>query len=184
MTVEKLACPICHSKYTLEEAVVTGAMRELVDLAAEFGPVWKLVEEYTECFRRSQWAGVTFKKKLRLTKEMAALWRTNKFQFEGKRYRADRVAIRAALEVTCNMEKFGFTDHNYLKRVMTNNGAQRLSAEGLTAGEERLKEEGRRRKGKKSDESQVTSDEFVTAAEHKRRHKIKDLAGSIGKEMP
>ena len=177
--MNKLVCPVCQSKYELEEAAVTTALKEMVALAARFGKVWSLVEEYVETFRTSQWGSLTIKKRVRLLNETLKLWETGEFEFRGRRYRTDHARIRSALDTVCNLDKFGFKNHNYLKSVLKD-GAKRISAAGETAAEERKREKNRRQRPEmKAGKAEAT----MTAKEFKSRRGIESLADRIGGDL-
>jgi len=180
--MKSLTCPVCQSKYTLEEAATTGALRELVALAARFGKVWGLAEEYMDAFRTQQWGSVSLKKRVRLLLELIRLWETGEFAVNGKHYRADRTQIRAALNTVCNAEKIGFNNHNYLYKVLQD-GAKRISAAGETAAEERKRENNRRRKSEVGSRKTDDSDGPMTAAQYRDKEGIKSLADQIGRDM-
>src|SRR4030042_968276 len=129
----KLSCPVCQSKFTIAEMAHDAALREMVDLAAYFGKNWGLVFDYTECFRQETWGPVREQKRLRLLKEIRTLFEKNEFEIDGKRYRTTWAAIHGALRATVDADKFGFKNHNYLKRVLAGLPHEKLSAEGLTA---------------------------------------------------
>lgn len=137
-----LQCPVCNSKFTLDAAAKEEATRELIDLAAFFGKHWTLVNEYVDCFRVSQWASVGTKKRIRLLQDVRRLFEGRVYEYDGKRYRAELANVTAAIRAVADAEKFGFKNHNYLKKVLLND-AERVSAEGLTAKEERAREEKR-----------------------------------------
>lgn len=170
----KITCPICQSRYDLEEAATTAALREMVALASKFGRTWGLVEEYVDTFRTSQWGSISLKKRVRLLQELARLWQSAEFEYNGKRYRTDHVQIRAALNTVCNSDKWGFKNHNYLKKILLD-GAKRVSASGHTAAEEREREAKPR--------TEETGEKDMTAAEYKARKGIESLADQVGREM-
>lgn len=185
----KLICPVCQSMFLLEQAAHEALMWEVVDLAGKFGRNWELVHEYIDTFRQEQFGSVMLKKKVRLLKEIWRLFDTNSFEYQGKRYRTDWARILAGMTVVVNVDKFGFRNHNYLKKVMVA-GAERLSVEGLTAREEE-KREGKRRSGEagkrgpsyaKASEGREES-ETMTGPEYKKKKGIESLADSIGKRM-
>ncbi len=177
--MNKLVCPVCQSKYELQEAATTAALKEMVGLAARFGKVWGMVEEYVETFRASQWGSITIKKRVRLLNEMSKLWETGEFEYNGKRYRADRAGIRAAINTVCNADKFGFKNHNYLKAILKD-GAKRVSASGHTAGEEQKRETSRGQRTEDRGQTADDGDTVITAEEFKSRKGIKSLADQIG----
>ena len=107
------------------------------------------------------------------------LWETGRFEFEGKAYQARQPLILSALAAVCGLEKSGFKDHNYLKRVMVNQGAEKLSAEGLTAREEQDREQ-KRLFGRERDQG---GDEEALAPEEIRRRArqvVEKIGGSFG----
>lgn len=168
----KLICPVCQSKFSWERAAHEALLKEVIDLASKFGKNWELVSEYLDCFRQEQWGSVGLKKSVRLLKEVWGLFEKNEFSYQGKRYRTDWARINAAMRSVVNADKFGFKNHNYLKRVLMGEGAERVSAEGLTAHEEREREEKRRISHRPT---QTDADEEITAIEHLKRHGLKSL---------
>lgn len=136
----KLTCPFCSGKFILEEGVRTKIMIELAEVGARLNKSWLLAWEYSDAFANQKHGTVTPAKRLRLFKELAKLWDACMFEFDGKRYKTSQSKIMAALRTVCDAEKFGFRNHNYLKRVLVAD-AERVSAEGLTAREERGREE-------------------------------------------
>lgn len=177
-------CPVCGSKCDYDQAARDQLMREMIGLAAFFGKDWDLVNEYVDCFRLDQWGQVLSKKRVRLLEEVKRLFIVQTVEVDQKRYRADRTAITGALRSVCDLEKHGFRNHNYLKKVIVTNGAERVSAEGLTAKEERKRSEPQ---GPDSSivtrHSSLPEERPMSAAEYKRRQGIKSLAATIGKEM-
>jgi len=144
-----LICPRCGAEFTLAGAIAEKEQREIADIAAKFGPSWRLVYEYTDCFRKQEFGGMQRAKRLRLLKEVARLFETNEFRYEGKRWRTTWAEVLAAITQICNAEKFGLKNHNYLKVILVKT-AKRVSAEGMTAAEEaesqRRKAQGKNRK--------------------------------------
>jgi len=106
------------------------------------------------------------------------LFEGNEFELNGKRYRTDWARIIRAMTAVVTANKFGFKNHNYLKRVMVEE-AERVSAEGLTAKEERERSE----VGGQRLEAEDRKDEGMTAEEFKRRRGIESLSDMVGKEM-
>jgi hypothetical protein len=192
-----LHCPVCHSKYTVDDLIREGIRDDLIDLAAFFGNVWPLVNEYCDCFRSGQWGSVGEKKKVRLLQELKTLFEKAEFECDGKRYRTDRAAVLGALRAVCDAEKFGFKNHNYLKRVLlsgsgktesgrthrsapTGKRPERVSAEGLTALEENDREKRRAQAPGREDNEEG---EIVRVDEFMRRKGIKSLIDAVGQKM-
>ena len=139
----KIICPVCCSKYDLEEATKEKLHRDMVALAAKFGRSWELVSEYLDCFRQSPWGCITLKRRVALLKEVWKLFEKAEFEYKGKKYRTDRARILEAMNKTVTTQPFKFKNHNYLKSVLVGD-AEKLSGEGLTAKEETRREEKRR----------------------------------------
>ena len=179
----KLCCPICQSKYSMADLVHEATKNEMIELASKFGKNWALVFEYTECFRTSQWGSVREQKRLRLLKEIWRLFERNDFEIDGKRYRTDWGKILGAIRVTVDADKFGFKNHNYLKRVLLGEGGDRLSAEGMTA-EEEEKREIRRRQGDRAGNGPgaVNEDKIITAAEAAKNKGLTKLSDIFKKK--
>jgi len=115
----------------------------LTQVLAGFGKWCPLIWEYTGAFATRRLGAIAPAKRLRIVTELARLWETGIFAVDKKRYRITRDGIVQGLRTVCDLEKFGFKNHNYLKRVLMPD-AERISAEGLTAGEEARREEDRR----------------------------------------
>lgn len=145
----KLTCPVCMSKFAPECLDAAAEFSELIELAARLGSVWALANEYLQAFRLVQGGAITIKMRLRRLREITDFWETGNFEFGGRRYRTDRTQIKNAMLTVCNAQKVGFSNHNYLKRILLN-GAEQVSAEGLTARDEQEREDALRRRGTQS----------------------------------
>lgn len=135
----KLICPRCQHRIDLDTAMNMNDLRELAEVAARLGDLWGLANEYVNSFRADPDGRITPQKRLRLLKDVAKLIEQCEFAFQGRRYRTDRMWVHNALMDVCNAQKIGFKNHNYLKKVLLAE-AERVSAEGLTAREERRRE--------------------------------------------
>ena len=138
----KLMCPKCGSRFKMEQAVRELEQAETHDIAAKLGQHWRLVFEYSECFRQSEYGDVSLESRLRIFRSVARLFDTGIFSYRGRSYRTSWHEVTTAMTEICNMAKWGFRNHNYLLTMLTK-GADRLSAEGLTAREEREREHAR-----------------------------------------
>jgi len=138
----KLICPKCGSGFEVDEAVKALEHREVRDIAAKLGEHWRIAYEYTDCFRMSEYGDVRPRRRWALLKEIASLFDTGIFQRQGKRYRTNRDEIGKAMATMCNRNIWGVKSHGYLVAILMKTG-ERISAEGLTAREERGREEGR-----------------------------------------
>jgi len=154
-------------------------MLDLAGMAARFGKSWPLVWEYTGTFATRYLGPIAPAKRLRIVRDLARLWESSIFQVQGKRYKIDKAGIIAGMLTVCNSEKFGFKNHNYLKRVLMTD-AERVSAEGLTAGEERQMDEGRRTK----DRCPVSEERMTpeAQAQFKKKLGINKFSDLIGKK--
>jgi len=172
----KLICPHCEQEFDLDQAIRESEHREMADIAAKFGKSWLLVYEYSDCFRQSEFGNVPLKKRLRIMKEILFLFDRREFQVKGKKYRTEWNTIISAMMEICNMQKWGFRNHNYLKAVLVK-GSDRLSAEGMTAQEEDERGKGRRQKaeGKAAAVQHGQQKGDITAEEYCARHGVKSL---------
>ena len=139
----KLMCPKCGSRFEMEQAVRELEQSEVHDIAAKLGQHWRLVYEYSDCFRQSEHGDVSLTKRLRIFRSVARLLEQSIFTFRGKKYRSSPFEIVRAMTEICNAQKWGFRNHNYLLAILAQ-GGEKLSAEGLSAKEERKREESRR----------------------------------------
>jgi len=180
MTTDRIRCPYCDRLFDIEQLEMAEIFRERVGLAARLGSAWHLVNEYVSCFAQSSEGRIALKKRVRLIKEMIRLWENCTFEIDGKRYRTTHQDIMQAITTVCNMDKYGFKNHNYLKRVLCDS-ALRISAEGMSAKEEAEREESRRRQAslfRKDDEDPV--ERPLSAEEFKRLRGVTSLVDQIG----
>lgn len=148
-------------------------MIELAEIGTRLGTHWLLAWEYAECFRAKRDGTITAPKRLRIFTDLARLLDACEFVYDGRRYRTDRSKIKAALQTVCDLDKYGFKNHNYLKKVMMDD-AEKVSAEGMTAKEERERE---KRKEKRAE--CVWPEEI---GEIKARLGIEKMSDLIGKK--
>jgi len=135
----KLICPKCGSRFKIEQAVRELEQSETHDIAAKLGQHWRLVYEYSECFRQEEYGDVSLTTRLRIFKSIVQLMETNKFEYRRKWYRTSWHEAVKAITKICNLQKKEFTNNNYLYKMLIGT-ADRLSAEGLSAREERDRE--------------------------------------------
>ena len=152
-------------------------MIELAEVGARLNKGWLLAWEYTESFATQKHGTVTPAKRLRLFKELAKLWESGVFEFDGRRYRTDQARILAGLKTVCDAEKYGFRNHNYLKRVLISD-AERVSAEGLTAREEQKGIEGKKVRRLEGEQDEEWPEEI---GEIKTRLGVTKMSELIGK---
>jgi len=148
----KLICPFCNMKFSVDEAARSETLCNLTQALLIFGAHRSLVWEYTGAFATKRLGPIAPAKRLRIVTELTRLWETGVFQVQGKRYKIDRAGIVAGMRTVCDLEKYGFKNHNYLKRILLQR-AERISAEGFTASEEARREEGKKVR-RSEDESQ------------------------------
>ena len=180
---DRIRCPYCERMFDIEQMEIAEIFRERLGLAACLGSAWHLVNEYVSCFAQSSEGRISLKKRVRLIKDMIRLWENCVFELDGKRYRTTHEHIRQAMTTVCNTDKFGFKNHNYLKRVLKET-AVRVSAEGMTAKDETDREEKRRqaalfRKDEAAEED--PADRPLTAEEWKRKQGVSSLLDKIGR---
>lgn len=176
--MKRLVCPYCGGKFRLEEATTEALYYELGTLDGRFGRHWAAVDEYIDCFAQRAQGTVPIKRRIRIANEIYKLFETCEFEFQGKRYRTDHKAIIEAMLEICNLAKWGFRNHNYLK-IMLKKTAERVSAEGLTAKEETAKEEERKvgSKHHAADGDEVRLDEAL-----ERHPELKNALNRFGRE--
>jgi hypothetical protein len=174
---ERLTCPYCENSIDVDMVEMAGLWRERSELAARLGSAFRLCNEYLDSFRAAPDGRLSLKRRVRHLMALAHLWETEEFEFKGKRYRVNRAIIKDALTKVCEAGKFGFSDHNYLKVIMVKS-SERVSSEGLTAREEKKREEGRRLKA----EERAALAPEPDKEEFKR--KIGEIVNNIGRAMP
>lgn len=156
----QLICPKCGSRFEMEQAVTELEQIETHNVAAKLGVHWRLVNEYSDCFRQSEFGDVRLAKRLRILKEAARLIETGAFSCHGKRYRTSQHEIICTMTEICNRQKWGFTNHNYLYSILAKT-AEGLSAEGLSAAEEQRREEKRRSKDRQDNPERLDYHEML-----------------------
>jgi len=171
-----LICPRCGNSFVLEDAIKEVEHREIADIAAKFGQSWRLIYEYTDCFRKSEYGGMQRSKRLRLLKETAKLFDTCEFQYEGKRWRTTWPEVLTAVTGICNREKWGLKNHNYLKAILVKT-AKRVSAEGMTAAEEKVRET---RLRSAASARQGEEEQFLEGAPEQARERIHNILSKLG----
>jgi hypothetical protein len=168
----KLSCPVCENKFDIEEAAKEAIHNEIADLAAKFGPHWTFVLAYIMCFRQSKYGRCRIEKRHLLLKELYCIFDSERFEFNGKKYRITKKILTDGMYTVVKQDVFKLKNHNYLKQVLIGNGAERISAEGLTAEEERKRDDpGHRRR---------ETEDFVSVTDYKKRHNIESLVDQIG----
>jgi hypothetical protein len=180
-----LICPRCGNSFVLEDAIKEMEQRELADIAAKFGQSWRLVFEYSKCFRTQQYGGVNESKRIRKLRELGRIWSSCEFDYNGKRWRTSRSEIMARITQICDLEKWGFHNHNYLKVILLKT-AKRVSAEGMTAEEEREREKGRRGEREQPSFARATEGreeaQFLGNTAHEARKRIVDILTHLGED--
>jgi len=164
-----IVCPHCRKKFNFDEALNHTALEEMVRLAAAMSPIWALSNEYVDAFRADKHSDVSLKKRVRLLSDLAKFWETGMYSYSGKQYRVDKPSIKAGLQVVCNLDKFGFKNHNYFKKILTEH-SERISAEGMTAAEEMEREEIKRTERRTSNiEHRTSKDEGLMSLKDFRK---------------
>ncbi len=159
-----IVCPGCRERFDISKGDNAASMEELIRMASVFGTAWDLAYEYVEAFRANHYGILLLKKRIRLLLEIEGMWTSCVFEHGGKRYRTDQAGIREALGTVCNADKVGFKNHNYLKRVLMDS-SQRVSAEGMTAAEERRRTEG---KGLRTETGKDRDPELMTFQDYQQ----------------
>lgn len=172
-----LKCPNCGQTYDLDTVEIASIYDQRTGLAAKLGQAWPIANEYVDCFRTQRGAVVSLKKRVRILAELAQLWESCEYEYDGKRYRTEKRAILEALRVTCNADKCGFENHNYVKKVLLAT-AQRVSSEGLTA-----KEETERHVSRRGTEHAEEGAEKISLDEAMKRRGIESLASGLLKHF-
>jgi len=179
----KLTCPYCGNKYSISEATRTETLVNLTQALAGFGQWCPLVWEYTGAFATQRLGSIAPAKRLRIVTDLARLWETGVFQVENKRYRITRADIVAGMRTVCDLEKYGFRNHNYLKRILLQR-AERISAEGLTAEEEQKKIEDQKvgRSEDRKEEKRMSPEAQAAFKKELGINSFKELIGKKHKE--
>jgi len=176
----KLTCPYCGNKFSIAEATRVQTLVNLTQAMAGFGKWCPLVWEYTGAFATKRLGAIAPAKRLRIVKELEKLWASGIFSLEKKQYRITKDKIVESMRTVCDLEKHGFKNHNYLKRVMSEH-AERISAEGLTAAEEQKKIEDQKVRRSEDQKVEETMSPEAQAA-FKKQLGVKSFKELIGKK--
>ena len=176
----KLTCPYCNNKFSIDESRRTEVLCDLMKAVAGFGEHCDLVWEYTGAFAAGLLGPVSPAKRLRIVGELRRLWSSGVFRVQGKRYRTTRDKIIDGMRTVCDLEKHGFRNHNYLKRVLVQD-AERISAEGMTAAEEKRREEDKRVKRSEGENTETLTPEAM--AQLKKKLGVTRFSELIGKNI-
>jgi hypothetical protein len=114
----KLRCPACGAEFGLDEGTRAAELLELDRAALAFGLDWPLVAEYLDCFRFRRDGALALKKRLRLAREVWAMWSACRFDYGGESYRVRLEDLKEALAQMGNKELLGLKNHNYLKQIL------------------------------------------------------------------
>uniref|UniRef100_A0A6M3ISK8 Uncharacterized protein n=1 Tax=viral metagenome TaxID=1070528 RepID=A0A6M3ISK8_9ZZZZ len=177
-----IRCPKCGERFGLQEGQAEGEWAEIISLLPIFGNHGKIVFEYVELFGVVPLRG-RGKKILRLLKEVAKLFGSEKFDFQKREYRISKVGIMEALQVVCNKQfSSKLENHNYLKKVMMG-----IAEHEQKERRDRADKDLRRLEDKKmrrlEDKDEQAEGEVITAGEYKKRKKIDSLVDQIGKQF-
>ncbi len=137
-----LRCPYCRRELDLSDLQEENDITAIIRMVPAFGQNANLVWAYVDLFGISP-LGKKAKKARHLFGEMKALFDTEEFSYNKKRYKISRAGICEALNtvVKRNFET-PLDSHNYLKRVMIGISEREFSEAGREAEKElRRKEE-------------------------------------------
>lgn len=164
---ETLICPYCERIVDVDAMENCTLWHERADLASRLGKVWRIANEYADCFRAKQGVRMSLKKRVRILTEVAGFWEKGSFEYDGKRYKVLQEEILAGMKLCCDKDLVGFQNHNYLKVILVPK-AQRLSVEGLTAKEEDNVEQRRRNERREGSFEKVVSGQLsIVSCEEK-----------------
>lgn len=181
-----IVCPKCKAVFDLGEAFADSELRDIIGLLPRFEGHGKLVFEYCELFGVTPIRSKT-KKLLRLLQEVSALYQSEAFLYQKKRYKISKRGIIESLKTVCNKEFSGpLQNHNYLKRVMID-----VADVELKEGRERKDRAQKKREEDIGLRFEVGGDQrdtdnghdVMTAGDFKRRKGIESLAERIGKTV-
>ncbi|MCB2186967.1 MAG: hypothetical protein KQJ78_11150 [Deltaproteobacteria bacterium] len=137
-----ITCPHCGEAFDPLATARGEELGELAGILAGFGPDRGLVMDYIGLFRTG--AVMRVATQLRLARELKRLWDGGVFEFEGRRYQIARSLMMECLQDVVRSkaghagQPAGFSNHNYLKKVMQAR-ASRAEAQQEAKREERRK---------------------------------------------
>ena len=113
----KLTCPKCGCESPFKTFQALEEIMEILRLAAKFGHNWQWVEEYLHCFRSSLDRPLKPARMKIILEELLQFVDQVGFNIDKHWYSIRPDALFAAVRYVAQLNKTGFKNHNYLKKV-------------------------------------------------------------------
>lgn len=113
----KIICPHCESEFAMKHAQQTEEIIAIARIAARFGKGFAWVDQYLQCFKTAPDKPVKPGKYKLLLEELAAMVTGESIIYDRQEYYVKKEALFAAIRYVGLSGKFGFKNHNYLKKV-------------------------------------------------------------------
>ena len=125
----KLTCPKCGCESPWGAFDAPTDILEIHRLAAKFGNSWSWVEEYLHCFRTSFDKPIRPLKTKIILEELLSYIDQTGFHIDKHWHTIRPDAVFAAVRYVAQLNKVGFKNHNYLKRVAIDMNQKMIGAE-------------------------------------------------------
>jgi len=113
----KIVCPHCEAEFRMKDAQPGEDMVGIARIAARLGKAFPWVDQYLQCFRTAPNKPLKPEKYRLLLEEIASVIASESIKYDRQEYYVKREALFEAIRYVGLSDKFGFKNHNYLKKV-------------------------------------------------------------------
>ena len=113
----KLVCPKCGCESPFKNFQPSEEILEISRMAAKFGKTWPWVEEYLHCFQSALDKPLKAARMKLILEDLLRYIDQNGFNIDKHWYTIRPDALFAAIRHVAQLNKIGFKNHNYLKKV-------------------------------------------------------------------
>ena len=125
----KLTCPHCGCQSSFHAFQGTEEILEIAKLASRFGRTWDWVREYLDSFRSAPERPLKPARMKILIEELLDFVEKKGFSYDRQFHAVRPDAIFAAMRNVALLNKVGFKNHNYLKKVAMGINLQMIQKE-------------------------------------------------------
>lgn len=113
----KLCCPKCGCSSSLQAFRLNDELIGLMNLAAKFGRNWPWVCEYLDAFRSAEDRPLKSSRMKLLLEEILEMVEKHGFAYDHQQHAIRPDALFAACRQVAMLNKVGFKNHNYMKKI-------------------------------------------------------------------
>jgi hypothetical protein len=140
----KLTCPKCGLSSSGQVFLLHEELIGMMKLAAKFGRNWPWVREYLDAFRSSPDRPLKPSRMKIILEEIWEMVEKRGFPYDRQEHAIRPDALFAACRQVAMLNKTGFKNHNYMKKIAINFNLKLIQRE---EGEQRQREEEAMRRG-------------------------------------